>query len=135
MIKIFLNSISFVKQEHHFKCHQSVASISLQFLEVPFHRLLKSLIQVPFVLGSSTSYQPSKYMAEMPAQKGMGCTPQLTFSPVFIVYLKEGRSVLVYIRKKEVGESIHHLDTFSSSSVGIKQIQTIVDKLNVKFIK
>jgi len=61
-------------------------------------------------------------MAEMPAKEDSRNAPLLALSPVFIVYLKLGRSVLVYICKKEVGESIHHLDTFSSSSVGIKQI-------------
>jgi len=73
-------------------------------------------------------------LAEMPAWKRMGCT-LAGMSPIFIVCLKVGRAVLVYICKKEVGESIHYLDTFSSFSVGIKQIMeshfsTICQTLN-----
>jgi hypothetical protein len=63
---------------------------------------------------------PHKYLAEMPAE-GMGCILAGS-SPVFIVYLKVGRFVLVYICKKGMGESIHYLDTFSPFSVGTKQI-------------
>jgi len=50
-------------------------------------------------------------MAEKPAKgEGMerigGMHPLLALSPVFIVVLEEGKSVLVYICKKEMGESI-----------------------------
>jgi hypothetical protein len=42
----------------------------------------------------------------MQVWEGWWDAPLLALSPVFIVVLKEERSILVYICKKEIGESI-----------------------------